>query len=142
MQFSRSEICEGISLSSQEWQILEFIIEHRAGTANMITISECLGIAQSSFYKSVKHLCEVGLVERFQAKNNKKNVILLPTAEAEAHYVNYAKVLEEHIFNEFFRELDTLDNEEIMKFTVALTRLNDCLDPKGRLSETDLVKKD
>ena len=78
----RMEIGCGIRLTPQEWQTLEFIVEHDDSFLSMIEIARQLGIPQSSFSRIQKKLCSMGLLERFQMQDNKKNVILKPTEQA------------------------------------------------------------
>ena len=82
----KSEIGEGISLSVQEWQVFEYIIEHADDDAHMNLISDRLGIPQSSFSKMIKTLCGCGLVDKYQMINNKKNIILRPSERGREIY--------------------------------------------------------
>ena len=74
-----ADIGDGILLRHQQWQILEYIVENRDKIFSMNDISYRLNIPQSTFSKTVKLLCEHGLVEKYQAVNNRKNIILRPT---------------------------------------------------------------
>ena len=70
---------EGTFLTHQQWQILEYIVENRDKVFSMNDISYWLNIPQSTFSKTVKLLCNSDLVEKYQAVNNRKNIILRPT---------------------------------------------------------------
>lgn len=122
------EIGEGISLNATEWQTLEYIIEHRFETLSMIDMSERLGIPQSSFSKTVKTLCGLGLVEKYQAINNRKNIILKPSDAALSLYDDYSRVLDKQ-FGPFFRELESVSDADLAAVSRAIRALNESLFP-------------
>ena len=68
----RIEIADGVYVDRLVWQIIEYFVEHRDNTENMIDIAAKLGIPQSSFSKKVKLLKEYGFIDRFIAEGNKR----------------------------------------------------------------------
>ena len=74
-QTNKKNIGDNIWLNDQQWQILEYLIENRDKIFNMNEVSYRLDIPQSTFSKTIKLLCEKGLVEKYQAVNNRKNII-------------------------------------------------------------------
>ena len=74
----RKYMYDGVYLSTKEWQVLEYIVEHREDDAKMIHMSEALGFHQSYFSKITRTLSNLGLVERFHIEGNKKDVDELP----------------------------------------------------------------
>ena len=120
----RDALAPGVLLSSTEWQVLETVIEHELQVTNMNRLAEGIGIPQSTFSKTVTYLCGQGLVEKYQTANNKKNVILRPTELALKVYESQSRVLEEHVFAPFFRELEDVGDRELEAMTRALERLN------------------
>ena len=50
-------LSDELSLTTQEWQVFEYILEHQDDDSCMYYISELLGIAQSTFSKITKYLC-------------------------------------------------------------------------------------
>jgi len=140
----KREISEGLWLTSLEWQILEYTVEHRSDSSNMISISDKLGIPQSSFSKIVKTLCELELIEKYQSITNKKNIILQPTEYAVKVYEENSRRMYDSIFGGFFRELDELDDKTIEKFTLAMETLQNAFieDIKKNSQEPVLIKLD
>lgn len=117
-------IGKGIYLNALEWQILEYIVEHKDETFSMVNMSDSLQIAQSSFSKLVKVLSEQGLVAKYHTEGNRKNVILRPTELALELYPQYAKVLYEKGFERFFAKLADLDDATLAIFAEAINALN------------------
>lgn len=114
-----------IEVNASEWQVLEYVIEHSFDDDRMIHISDTLGIPQSSFSKIVSKLCAKNLVEKYQAVNNKKNVILKATRLGEELYRKEVNSNASSFFSPFFEELDKLDDETLAVFTKALNLLSD-----------------
>lgn len=79
----RIEIADGIYVDRLVWQIIEYFVEHRDNTENMIDIAAKLGIPQSSFSKKVKLLKEYGFIDRFIAEGNKKEIFIRPTGKSD-----------------------------------------------------------
>lgn len=121
---TRSPLAGGMQLSSQEWQVFEYILEHQNDDAHMNRISERLGIPQSSFSKIVKTLCGYGLVDKYQLAGNRKNIILRPSAKGCSVYSAHSSQVMAETFACFFDALDSLDDEDIAQFAKALDRLN------------------
>ena len=133
----------GIRLSIQEWQIFEHILEHHDETFSMVTMSKRLGIPQSSFSRAVKHLCSCGLVDKYQAVNNRKNIILKPTDYGRQIYQENAGKLLEHVFGCFFEVLEPLSDQALATVTEAINTLNLRLDPEPEApEEVRLVRKE
>lgn len=128
----KHEISDGLYLTPQEWQILEYIVEHADECNNMIYIADSLGIPQSTFSKTVKLLCELDLTEKFQSTTNKKNIILRPTEYAQKVYEENAKKLDNRMFHKFFETLDGMDDENIETFTLAIEALIAALREEGK----------
>lgn len=82
----RIEIADGVYVDRLVWQIIEYFVEHRDNTENMIDIAAKLGIPQSSFSKKVKLLKEYGFIDRFIAEGNKKEIFIRPTEKAIRFY--------------------------------------------------------
>lgn len=137
---AKTVIVEGISLSVQEWQVFEYIIEHLNDDAHMNLISNRLGIAQSSFSKIVKELCAYGLVEKYQMTNNKKNIILRPSELGFAVYDEHATYLNEHLFADFFRQFEPFSDEEILRISRAIETLNNQMTDNSRPADVHLVR--
>ncbi len=137
----KTDLDEKISLNAQEWQVFEYIIEHLDDDAHMNLISDRLGIAQSSFSKIVKALCGFGLVEKYQMTNNKKNIILRPSDYGLSIYAKHSSSLMESTFADFFRQMDTFSDEEVVRITKAIETLNDEISGVSQAPAGQLVKK-
>lgn len=137
---NRTLVAEGISLNAQEWQVFEYIIEHSDGDAYMNLMSDRLGIAQSTFSKIVKSLCEHGLVDKYQTTRNRKNIILRPSDKGLQVYREHSVDLSSLTFESFFSSLETFSDEQIAQFTAALRLLNDSLSSPAEPMEVELKK--
>lgn len=115
---------EGIYMNSNEWQVMEYIIEHRDDDEKMTRMSETLGIPQSSFSKIVKSLVTMGLVERFRNVDNKKDIILKPTALAVKVYEFHADQSYRETFKPFFDALEGISDEDLETVAKAITLLS------------------
>lgn len=137
----RNDIGGGILLSAQEWQIFEHVLEFHNETFSMITMSNRLGVPQSSFSRAVKRLCTLGLVEKYQAVNNRKNIILKPTDFGLKLYESNAEKLLREQFMPFFAALDPLSDEDLERCIQALEMLNISMDPELQTQETPQLIK-
>ena len=120
----RREMAPGIEISSQEWQLLEYVIEHEDNIDNMNRVAEGLGIPQSCISKDTKHLCQIGLLERYKEKDNKKNIILKASQKGRAFYNDFSGRIMSKSFEVLFRELEGLSDEALAQFTHALETYN------------------
>jgi len=120
VQGVKYEIAEGLHMTAQEWQILEYIIEHSNESKNMISIADSLCIPQSTFSKTVKMLCKLGLAEKYQSAQNRKNVILKPSEYAEQVYETHAKRMAEGNCGRFFEELEGVSDRDLEKMVRAI----------------------
>ena len=120
MQGIKYDVAEGLRMTAQEWQILEYIIEHSNESKNMISIADSLCIPQSTFSKTVKMLCKLGFAEKYQSAQNRKNVILKPTEYAEQVYEAHAKKMAEGNFGRFFEELEGVSDQDLEKVVRAI----------------------
>lgn len=120
----KKEFAPGVMLSSQEWQVLEYLIEHEDETENMLYISERLGIAQSSLSKYTKTLCKEKLVERFHIVGNRKSIILKATEKGRQVYEYRNDHVNSELFAPLFEGLNSLPDEVIEQVAQAITDFN------------------
>jgi len=140
---NKEEVSDGIFLNPNEWQVLEYIVEHRDNTFNMIDISRQLGIPQSSFSKIVKTLKQYQLADKYIAENNRKNIILRPTDKAIKVYKARTDSVTRKRFEAFFECLKDLPDEAITIFTNALDTLNRTLENEESSSKSlKLIKQE
>ncbi len=115
---------DGIYMNSNEWQVMEYIIEHREDDEKMTLMSDTLGIPQSSFSKIVKSLVNMGLVERFRNVDNKKDIILKPTALALRVYEYHSEESYRETFKPFFDALEGISDKDLKAVANAITLLS------------------
>lgn len=132
----------GFKMTFSEWQVLEYIVEHRFDDDRMIHISETLEIPQSTFSRTVKNLCAAGLVDKYQMTNNRKNIILKPTELGIKLYKESFRDVSHAGFDQFFEALGSVSDEDLETVTNALRILNNYLKDGilGSNSEISLVK--
>ncbi|MBQ6482327.1 MAG: MarR family transcriptional regulator [Anaerolineaceae bacterium] len=121
---TENHIMDDIYLSPQEWQVLEFLVEHDNEKSNMIRISNNLGIPQSSFSKITKKLCEKGLAQKFQSNRNRKDIYLRPTEYGIKAYFDRAERVSKVRFAPMFSALEQLTDEDLAAVTKALRSFN------------------
>jgi len=114
----------GLLLHYQQFQVLEYIIENRQSIFSMNDASSQLSIPQSTFSKTVKQLVEAGLVEKYQAVNNRKNIILRPTEKAIGVYSDFAQKHAKQIWQPFFDALKDVDDEDLHAVVQAIDVLD------------------
>ena len=133
-------VADGIVLSLQEWQTMEFLVEHQDANYSMIDVSRALGIPPSSFSRIVKTLKEYKLIERYQVAYNKKNVIIRPTKYAVEIYNGVDDSASKAMFEEFFRELEGVSDKDLEVFTNALNNLTKRLPSYDSFKDPSLIK--
>lgn len=135
-------IYEDIYLTPNEWQVLEYIVEHRDDDEHMANMISSLAIPQSSFSRIQKKLCSMGLLERYQMSDNKKNIILKPTDLALKAYDYHSDELYRCMFKPFFDELESFSNEELAQFAHAIETLSSGAGKGEEKPKSKLVKVD
>jgi len=136
----RSDIGDGIMLNSQEWQALEFVIEHKDSFFSMIEVSRRIGIPQSSFSRIVKTLQANKLIAKYQVAGNRKNIVLRPTDYGIERYRSRVEKSSGSRFQQFFAELDPLSDKDIETFTAALNHLTMTLPSAKDSQDVQLIE--
>ncbi len=136
----RSDIGDGIMLNPQEWQVLEFVIEHSDSYFSMIEISRELGIPQSSFSRIVKTIQDYKLISKYQVAGNRKNIVLRPTEYGKNLYNKRVESSSSISFINFFKELDSMSDDCIKTFTRALNNLTLGLPSARDSQEVELIE--
>lgn len=111
---------DGITLTAQEWQVLEYILEHEDDDQNMAKLSERLCIPQSSFSKMSSRLVQYGFLEKYQILGNKKCIILKTSEKGKTFYIKNSKSIKEYVFDDFFHELNGFTDEQLAQFAKAI----------------------
>ena len=114
-----SQICkmelfgETVRFSPYEVQIMEHILEYADQHKNMKWYANRLGLSQATYSKYVRKLVDKGLVERYHAAGNKKDVILMVSPLGLKEYKEYASLAKERWFHELCDLLDHVSAEEL-----------------------------
>lgn len=133
---TRFDMC-GVMMNTQEWQVFEYIVEHRFDDDRMIHISDALQIPQSTFSRTAKYLCDCGLVDKYQMTNNRKNIILKPSAYGLEVYATASSNINTNGFTELFAAMDSISDEDLETITAALRNFNNNLFSGTRSSDTE-----
>lgn len=120
----KMNIGESILLTAQEWQVLEYIVEHEEDDHNMARLSERLVIPQSSFSKMSNKLVKYGLVEKYQIVGNRKSIILKASSAGKAFYTQVSERIRKTVFEDFFNELGGFSDEQLAQFVKAISALD------------------
>lgn len=142
-QNTKSEIYPGIFLSQQEWQVLEYIVEHEDDDSNMNRISERLGIPQSTFSKTIKLLTGYRLVARFRISGNRKSIILKATQSGIEVYQSFSRVISGGAFQQFFDTLSVLTDEQLAVVAKAIAGMDDAINASfAKSGKRELIRMD
>lgn len=104
---------EKIHFSPYEVQILEHILEHGEENRNMKWYASHLGLHQATYSKYINRLVSKGLLEKYHAEGNQKNVILRLSQLGLEEYHKYAELARSALFSELLDYLDSLSPEQL-----------------------------
>lgn len=80
-----------IPISYAQIQIIEYLLENEELHLNMKQLAAKLGITTSNFSKLVNKLESKGLLQKYHAANNRKEVIIQVTEYGKKVYADYLK---------------------------------------------------
>lgn len=123
----------GISLTSQEFQLLEAVIENEDKILNLSDYFSITGITRSSLTLASKKLLAYELIEKFKLAGNNKNVILRPTEKGKELYINSCNRTGRKAFKVFFEKLDFLTDEQLEKVADAIMSLDEEIDDDAKV---------
>lgn len=113
-----SQICkleifgQKVRFSPYEVQIMEHIMEYGDENRNMKWYADRLGLSQATYSRYVKQLVQKGLLEKYHAENNQKNIILRISELGLEEYRLYAEESRNIRFRKLLEKLDTLTPEQ------------------------------
>lgn len=128
-----------VTFSPQEWQVLEYLLEHPNNTLCMAAIADKLGMVPSTFSKCMQALVRNGLADRFRAEGNKKNVILRSTDKGRDFYQSEVKRFVAPTYQVLFDSLSSFSDEQLTDIAKAINSLSDSLMP-NKEGDATLVK--
>ncbi len=109
-----------IPFSAAQLQVLEYILENEEKNQNMVEIASRLGITPSAFSKNVKKMTDKGLLEKYHASTNKKDVIIRVSSLGKDAYSQYVEFACRRAYNQIFEILDGIPEQYISLFTKIL----------------------
>ena len=116
-----------IALSPNEWQALEYLLEHQDEMENMDYISDHLGLATSTFSRLVRALEKLGLVEKYQKAGNRKDIVLRITPAGEDYYYSEVKQRVGPLFEGCFPHLGTLSDEQLEQLVLGIDHISNLM---------------
>ena len=128
-----------VTICPQEWQVLEYLLEHPDNTLCMAAIADRLGLVPSTFSKCTQALIGNGLVERFRTPGNRKNVILRSTAKGRQFYHGEVDRFLAATYQPLFDGLSAFTDEQLSAFADTLNVHTDSLLPH-KIGNTTLIK--
>lgn len=111
-------------LAPNEWQTLEYLLEHQDEVENMVYISNQLGIATSTFSRIVRALEKLDFVEKFKKVGNNKDIVLHITQAGRDYYYAEVKNRVIPLFEGCFAHLGGLSNEQLEQVTQAIDHIS------------------
>lgn len=102
-----------IKFSPYEVQIMEHILEYADQHKNMKWYAERLGLSQATYSKYVQKLVQKGLVEKYHAEGNRKDIILMVSPAGLEEYEKYTRAMLERYFQELLDLLDSITPQEL-----------------------------
>ena len=114
-----SQICnlaafgEKIRFSPYEVQIMEHILEHGEENRNMKWYASQLGLNQATYSNYINRLVSKGLLDKYHAEGNQKDVILRVSEAGLEEYRKYAEFARGELFSELLEYLDSLNPEQL-----------------------------
>ncbi|MBQ8469012.1 MAG: MarR family transcriptional regulator [Clostridia bacterium] len=115
---------ENGTVSYEQIQVVEYLLENEELQLNMRGVADRLGKSPSAFTKLVNKLVGKGLLEKYHAPDNKKNVIVLVSDRGRKVYDEYVTKYAIPIFQEFFDFGDSLSEEELEAVRVLLRKID------------------
>ena len=100
-----------------EVHVLEYVLEHEEETVNMAGIADMIGISKAALSKNVKKMVEKGLLEKYKAEGNRKNIILRVSEYGRKAYEEYTRFAYDIAFERLFEKLKDVPDEYLDKFT-------------------------
>lgn len=120
MYKKENDYAVGVTFSSTELQVMEYILENEELNQSMVEIAERLSMSPSAFSKNVAKLVKKGLLEKYHTNRNKKNVIVKVSEAGKKAYMEYVDCVYSVSFRDMFKILDKIPKEYINMFGEVL----------------------
>lgn len=109
-----------VEFSAAQIQTMEYIWANEDKNQNMAEIAARLGMLPGAFSKNVQKMVNKGLLEKFHASNNRKDIIIRVSEQGRRVYEAYTEYAYRSLFERIFGILDQVPEEYIQKFTEVL----------------------
>ena len=114
----------GITLTKHEYQVLEYLVEFPERNRIQADIAHDLGLLPSMMTNVVKHLLELGLIERYHIHGNRKSIVSKITHEGEQAYWEICQRDAQPLFEPFFAKLEKISDQDMQAFIDAFRFYN------------------
>lgn len=118
---------EDLALSPNEWQVLEYLLEHQDEIENMAYISDQIGIATSTFSRLIRALEKLGFVEKYQKAGNRKDIVLRITSAGQDYYYAEVKKRVGPLFEGCFVHLGGLSDEQLAQVVESIEYISNLM---------------
>lgn len=109
-----------VKISYSQIQVVEYLLENEELHQNMAMIAGRLGITRSAFTKLVNRLAEKGLLEKFHASDNRRDVIVQVTAQGRQVYADYSDYIYREHFSKMFEAGRAIPRESLPAIAAML----------------------
>lgn len=109
-----------IPFSYAQIQVVEYLLENEDLNQNMNTIATRLGITNSTFSKLASRLVKKGLLQKYHAEGNRKDVIIRVTETGRRVYDEYSRHILKHHFSLMFEQARDIPREWLPHFARML----------------------
>lgn len=109
-----------IPISYAQIQIIEYLLENEELHLNMKQLAAKLGITTSNFSKLVNKLESKGLLQKYHAANNRKEVIIQVTGYGKKVYADYSEYIYRNHFKQMFEAAKDIPKEYLPLFAGML----------------------
>ncbi len=109
-----------VKVSYSQIQVLEYLLENEELHQNMAMIAGRLGITRSTFTKLVNRLVEKGLLEKFHASDNRRDVIVQATEQGRRVYADYSDYVYRAHFSRMFEVGRAIPRESLPAIAAML----------------------
>lgn len=109
-----------VPFSFAQIQVVEYLLENEDLHQNMMTIASRLGISYSTFSKLVSRLVKKGLLRKFHAQGNRKDIIVRVTDVGKRIYEDYVGYIVKHHFGPMFEAAKDIPRECLPMFAAML----------------------
>lgn len=113
---SVSDFDTDYQISLFDIQVIETVYLNEEKFMKMGELAEELGMTQSAFSKNVNKLVKMGLIKKYRAEHNKKDIFLRVTQEGKKTYETHSDYVYDKIFSRVIPIFETVPKEQIRKF--------------------------